>query len=237
MENTPPPPRIHANLDTNLLKLIAVIAMACDHAGLALFPQFQFLRLIGRIAFPLFAYCLVVGSLYTHDIRRYMLRLGIFALVSQPFYILLADPDLSHFVDNLPNLNIFFTLLAGLGAITALQKQNWWLLAFVLTASYVLSLDYGLYGVALMLLFYCFRFYRGRSALAVTLYLAAQFFTGGLPLDGTDLGLQGFAVLAVPLIYCNTAVYPKIPRYFFYGFYPAHMLLLYLIRLLLSTVG
>lgn len=237
MENIPAQPKIQGNLDTNFLKLVGAAAMLCDHIGLAFFPQIQILRLIGRIAFPLFAYCLVIGSVYTHDIRRYMIRLGIFALISQPFYALFIHPNPAVFLSNLVDLNIFFTLLTGLATIYALQTQNWLLFLLLMTAACLCPLDYGIYGVGLILLFYLLRSRKSWSALIATLYLAADFFTGGLPLTGTRLGLQGFAVLALPLIYCKTAVHPKIHRYFLYFFYPAHLFLLYLLGLLLHTTG
>ncbi|MFR3921893.1 MAG: TraX family protein [Dysosmobacter welbionis] len=78
-------PRLKTNLDTDLLKLIAIAAMLIDHIGGAFFPEVGVFRWIGRLAFPIFCYCLTVGLLYTHDVRKYLTRLGIFALVSQPF--------------------------------------------------------------------------------------------------------------------------------------------------------
>ncbi len=104
--------RLKTNLDTNFIKLVAIIAMTADHIGNAFFPDYPVFRWIGRIAFPLFCYCLTVGMLYTHDIKRYLLRLGAFALISQPFWILAFNAD--DILGNLFNLNIFFTLFVSL---------------------------------------------------------------------------------------------------------------------------
>ena len=68
-------PRLKTNLDTDLLKLIAIAAMLIDHIGGAFFPEVGVFRWIGRLAFPIFCYCLTVGLMYTHDIRRYLGRL------------------------------------------------------------------------------------------------------------------------------------------------------------------
>lgn len=106
-------PRLKTNLDTDLLKLIATAAMLIDHIGGAFFPEAGVFRWIGRLAFPIFCYCLTVGLLYTHDVRKYLTRLGIFALVSQPFYILAFHP-VGEFWANLTNWNIFFTLFLSL---------------------------------------------------------------------------------------------------------------------------
>ena len=77
---------IRLNTDTGFLKLLAIFFMAIDHAGKALFPQYAILRIIGRLAFPLFAYCLTVGCCYTHSMPKYILRVALLALLSQPIY-------------------------------------------------------------------------------------------------------------------------------------------------------
>ena len=61
--------RLKTNLDTNFIKLIAVISMTIDHIGAGIFYEYPVFRWIGRIAFPLFCNCLTVGMLYTHDIK------------------------------------------------------------------------------------------------------------------------------------------------------------------------
>ena len=106
------PVKLKTNLNTNFIKIIAIAAMTIDHVGTVFFPEYPAFRWIGRIAFPLFCYCLTVGMLYTHDIRKYALRLGAFALISQPFWILAFHAD--NIPGNLFNLNIFFTLLVSL---------------------------------------------------------------------------------------------------------------------------
>ena len=85
-------PKLKTNLDTDFLKLIAILSMVIDHVGTAFFPEYHAFRWAGRLAFPIFAYCLTVGLLYTRDIRKYLLRLGAFALISQPFYIFAFHP-------------------------------------------------------------------------------------------------------------------------------------------------
>ena len=113
-------PKLKTNLDTNLPKLVAVVCMLLDHFGGTFFEQVPAFRWagrlafpwIGRLAFPLFCYCMTVGMLYTHDIKRYLGRLGLFALISQPFWILAFNAE--DFWGNLLNLNIFFTLFMSL---------------------------------------------------------------------------------------------------------------------------
>lgn len=57
------------------LKLLAAASMLIDHMGFTLFPFAHWMRCVGRLAFPIFCYCLTVGLMYTHDIRRYLGRL------------------------------------------------------------------------------------------------------------------------------------------------------------------
>ena len=71
--------KLQTNLDTNFLKLIAVISMVIDHIGGAFFPDMAVFRVAGRLAFPIFCYCMTVGLLYTRDIGRHLLRLGVCA--------------------------------------------------------------------------------------------------------------------------------------------------------------
>lgn len=94
-----------------ILKMIAVITMLMDHSGDALIGNFSWLNIVGRIAFPLFAFQLVIGYRHTHNLKKYMLRMLIFAAISQaPFSILnkKVDPTI---------LNIFVTLFFGLAVL------------------------------------------------------------------------------------------------------------------------
>jgi hypothetical protein len=102
------------------LKLIAVTAMLLDHLQVV-FPQTfppEF-RIIGRLAFPLFAYLIAEGFRHTRDPKKFLLRLFAFALISEPFfdYALMQAPDIWS-VDFLNRTNIFYTLFLGGAAIT-----------------------------------------------------------------------------------------------------------------------
>ena len=157
--------KLRTNLDTDLLKLVAIAAMLVDHIGGAFFPEIPVFRWIGRLAFPLFCYCLTVGLLYTHDIRRYLGRLAIFAVVSQPFWILAFNAD--DILGNLTNWNIFFTLFLSLLAMWGLTTRRWWLFVLGVLVLAFGSFDYNYNGVILMLIFY---FCRNKPALLAGLY-------------------------------------------------------------------
>ena len=93
------------------LKIIALVSMFCDHFGDAFVKNFSFLNLIGRIAFPIFAFQISEGFIHTKNIKKYFFRLGIFALISQiPFSLFVYK-----FLQASPfSLNVFFTLFIGL---------------------------------------------------------------------------------------------------------------------------
>lgn len=101
-----------------VLKMIAVISMCFDHFGyLFSAGNFSFCNLIGRLAFPIFAFQISEGYTHTRDLKKYFWRLFLFAVISQiPFNLFeyAFGFDLT--------LNIFFTLLLGLTAICAYDK-------------------------------------------------------------------------------------------------------------------
>jgi len=222
-------PKIDSNLDTNFLKIIGIFSMLIDHLGKIFFPDVIFMQTIGRIAFPLFAYCVVVGSLYTSDIKKYALRLAIFAVLSQPIYALALNRTWS-------SLNIFFSLLIGLLTIYALKEKKWLLFSAFIIVSLCANLNYGIYGILLMIIFYLFRHQITLSAITANSLLISHFFIITPPdfyINKIGLNIQGFAILSIPLIYTHTNFNVKINKYLFYIFYPAHLLIFYLIKLII----
>jgi hypothetical protein len=216
------------DLGRELLKWIAIITMTLDHIGAILYPEFEFLRWIGRLAFPLFAYLLILGMESTRNIRNYFVRLFIFALISQiPFFIAIdyAPFDL---------LNIFFSLSFGLLFITFFKKGS--LLALVpLLASFIIPFDYGIYGLAMIGCMYILT--KNTNFGVILLLLLNVLFL--VPFNS-----QLLSVTALPLIVFHkdgalNMAKPlsgnfKIPlwrKYFFYVYYPLHLTLLYIIKL------
>lgn len=146
---------------TGILKILALVFMCCDHAGKMIFPNVPEMRMIGRLAFPLYCWCLVVGFNYTRSVPKYMLRLLLIGLVSQPLYMLALNHPWSH-------PNIFLTLLLGLAAMWGIREKRCgsqlWAPALALVLAVCLGCDYGWKGVTLMLLLYAARESRGAIA-------------------------------------------------------------------------
>lgn len=215
-------PRIMNNLDTNFIKMIAILTMFIDHIGKIMYPDVLILQIIGRIAFPLFAYCIVIGVLYTRDVKKYVLRLALCGIVSQPFYVLAFDTD--WFVSN-----IFLNLLVGVLVIHTIVERRWILLGLLIVFSGLSDIDYGLRGILLMIVFYVFRENPRKSILMSTLILILPT-VNDLIFQNQDMSIQGFSVLALPLIYLHTDFNLRINKFVFYGFYPIHLLTLYLVK-------
>ena len=227
-------PKLQTNLDTNFIKLVAILSMVVDHFGAAFFPQYPVFRWIGRLAFPLFCYCLTVGMLYTHNIQKYFLRLGAFALISQPFWILAFNAD--DFLGNLFNLNIFFTLLVSLAAAWGFKEKKWWLFLGGFLLLSLINFDYSITGLVLILIFYLCRNTPWLGALLFTLYYLPALngymeYPLALKIGGHAIGFEIFCLLALPFIYIHTNIKPKISKWVFYAFYPAHLLVIFLLQL------
>lgn len=212
--------------------------MAIDHTEKIFFPDSMIMAIIGRIAFPLFAYCVVVGCLYTHDMKKYLLRLAIFGVVSQPFYVLAFHPTKDAFFQEILSLNILFTLIAGIMAINALMniKRNWWMLIVAIAMEIFLGLDYGFYGILLMVIFYICRNKTWLSALLVSFWMILHGYSGNfIEIGSIGLGLQIFSMLALPFIYFHTNTKLKVNKYVFYIFYPLHLLIIFIVRIILQV--
>ncbi len=253
-----------------VLKLIAIICMFCDHFSDAIIGQLSILNVIGRIAFPIFAFQLVVGFINTKNIKNYATRLLIFALISQlPFmglmFIMNYDTSsltLEAIISMLPSilsnssilsLNIFFSLLLGLLALLAYNKisnkfAKWLSIIFVIVLAELSNVDYGGWGVFLILFIYLFYpKFKHANILNNNTTLKYFIFTFGFLLLCIYRYSNFFGVLSanwvIPLIlftflpiifmfFYNNKKGPSM-KYFFYIFYPLHLFILCFINLAL----
>lgn len=232
---------IHSNrcLSGSTLKLIAIISMAIDHFAASILyygilPHqssfsvgsltiswlviYEICRFIGRIAFPIFCFLMVEGFFYTRSRRNYALRLLLFALLSElPFDLaLLQRPwDISH-------QNVFFTLWIGFLTIWGMEnskdshhaeaKQALFFISGCALA-YLLRTDYDYLGILLIVVLYCFRSDRKMQCIVgcVSLLWEAPACLAFLPISCYN-GKRGLSV-----------------KYFFYLFYPMHLILYWIV--------
>ena len=221
---------LNTEVVTGLLKLAAIILMVIDHVGYQLMGNDIVMRSIGRLSFPIFAWCIVVGSEYTHDIKAYMKRMALFYFVSQPCYVLAFGRQWTQH-------NIYLTLLLGLIAIWAIKDRQYWALPMTLLAAYFMSPNYGMNGVYVIILFYLVR---GSKLLAALIMTAFCVYWGMdsqvlFNVGSFSVRLQSLAMLSLPLIIIPTHTNIKLNKYIFYAFYPAHLLIIYAIKQLVTT--
>ena len=239
---------IAGNRDTGLLKIIALVCMIVDHVGARLLPQTAELRIVGRIAFPLYIWCLVVGACHTRSPLKYALRLLAVGLISQPCFML----GLHH---RWNQWNIYATLLLGYLGIWGIRENRfgsrWWAPLLVLAVPCYIQTDYDWRGVLLIMLLYLARERRGAVAAVMTAfclfwgslsYSVPQVFGLQLSLAAWPeilralMRLQGMALLALPLILWPRRERTPFPKAVAYAVYPGHLLLLWAAQLLLKTV-
>ncbi len=214
------------------LQLIAMFTMLIDHIGILVPVDYGYwvFRGIGRISFPLFAFMLAEGFAHTGDRRKYMARLCAFAIISEvPYHLFMLGPYWLTSLTNNPISNIFFELIlifAALWGIRSAKDKNWLFLVLPVLCvflSYAADTMYGPYGVLMGICFYIFRKNRwlcAASLTALTVLYCVQ--------HGNILDIQIYAVIAaVPICLYNGERGRRLPRYFGYVFYPAHLLLLW----------
>jgi hypothetical protein len=214
-------------MNSNQIKWAAILTMFVDHIGLFLFPGIMEFRLIGRLSFPLFAWLIANGAYHTHSITKYLVRLYIFALLSEiPF--LLANRLL---IPNFSGLDVLCTLFFGLVAVALIQRTTnklYWLFITAIFAAFAqfLQTDYGGFGVCVIVVFYLFFTDFKQLVIAQTILVLTTFFL--LPTYFSGL-FEPMSLLALVMIYFYNNKPGFQTKYLFYVLYPAQYIIFYLL--------
>ena len=237
-------------LNSFVLHLLAMALMLADHLW-AIGVPFDLLTWMGRLAFPLFAFMLVEGYFHTRDLKKYLLRLLLTALISEIPFNLLCSGSLVYPLHQ----NVIWSFLISIICIRLIERvrrrEKMWLTALasvcISVPGFLLGtitmVDYYGYGILIVLMFY---FLHGRRwycfvGQAVLLWYITWEMMGGLvvPMEilgwKFELSQQGMSMLAlIPIWLYNGRRGPhnRWIRYSFYAFYPLHMLILGLVQLL-----
>ena len=228
-------------MNRNSLKIIAATSMLLDHLGLFFFDKIWVLRLLGRIAFPLFAFFIAEGLRHTHSRKKYVLTLLLFAVISQVPYA---------FLHKFYNFNILFTFLLAILCIYLVETYQKHSIInqiclcligiFIVCTEPFAVIDYGILGVLLVNIYY---FFGGKSdnknkALfyilsASVLYLMGirDYLFSGLDPYGL-LQLFGLVSLGFIALYDGKKGNHNL-KWFFYIFYPLHLTIILIITLIL----
>lgn len=231
------------------LHILAMGLMLCDHMWAVLFPAQEWLTCVGRLAFPLFAFLTAEGFRRTHDLRRYLLRMLVWALLAEiPFNLMYGGSVIYPY-----HQNVLWTLLLSLLVMAGMEKSRarfrpilaaatsggLALLGFAL--GFAAMVDYFGVGVLTVLTFYFFKEQNWKSRLGqlVCLYFLNMELLAGLCYEIQVFGMelevpqQGLALLALIPIWLyqgRQGLHSKPFQLFCYAFYPVHMLLLFLVR-------
>lgn len=207
-----------------MIKLIAAVCMVVDHIGYIFFPEQLFWRLIGRISMPLFAYSIARGYEYSrqkNSMPRYIKRMVVFTAVSQvPYYLMAGD-----------GWNIGLTWLFSLLLLFSIDREDRSRfvkgieIIAILAAASLVNIDYGVYGVLMPLAMRQRKYYN----MFLSVVVLWAFYT---LMNGIAGLIQIASCAAVPILY---AIVPqdsriRLPKYFYYVFYPAHILILVMLK-------
>ena len=233
------------------IRIIATVTMLIDHVGsFHPFEGWEYLRMIGRISFPLYALMLAQGFIHTRSKQKYLLRMLLLAFVTQPIYTYCFYADAWKWDE----LNILFTLSVGLicmwlleiGMKTAKKRKTaWWLYCFALCAAVCcimyaadnLGADYGWMGIALILLLYLTAEHKWAWCPIILLFAFRYQLTTGAWDEPVYQRAIFAAVALLPMLLYNGEPGPKpkskfgsaLLKYGFYLFYPLHLAVLALI--------
>lgn len=241
-------------LSGSALKWIAIVTMLIDHVGAVLvldwyvqqptaelYNAYYLMRTVGRIAFPIFCFLLVEGFFHTRDRRKYALRLGLFCLVAEPPFDLALEGRLFQSDDQ----NVFFTLLFGFlamwGSWELSRRQNWHpaLASAVMLipcgiGAALLQTDYDCFGVLLILALFVGRSICPENNAATRL---VQLLLGSFAILwycwANSNWLEIYAVLGLVLTLLYSGQRGNGPKWFFYWFYPVHLTLLGIVKMIL----
>lgn len=210
------------------LKVIAAVTMLIDHIG-SIFYLGDTYRIVGRISFPIFAFLLTEGYKNTRSKKNYFLRVFLFGVVMQSIVILLSTFDI---INTQIPLNIFLTLSTGIMMLMMIEYEEslWYkiciIFIFLIISDYV-NLQYSWYGLLIIYLFYRIN---TRSIKMVVGFVLINII---LLLYFNMLGryyianIQMYSLLALPFIILYNGKRGLKVKYFFYFFYPIHLVILY----------
>lgn len=202
------------------IQWVAALTMLIDHIGAVFFPTVIGFRAIGRLSFPLFAFGIAQGVRYTADFRKYVVRILIAAIVSQPVYMKLFE---------LSQLNPLFMLAWGALALHFWQKGKNGLAGVLLVGSAFVDMSYSWYGVWTI---FFFGFYGMKDSLCFYGQVIINVLYG-LTTGAWIQILSLFSFMFLDGKWRIEALSKKLPRYFFYVFYPFHLFLLWCIKVVI----
>ncbi|RRD40274.1 conjugal transfer protein TraX [Leptotrichia sp. OH3620_COT-345] len=214
-------------MDLFTLKIIGIITMFIDHWHFIIGGP-EILNIIGRTAFPIFAFSLNEGYIHTRNLKKYLFRLLIFGIVIQSPVIIFKMPY---------SVNIFFTLFTGLLIIYLYHLEKVNILMKVVIISFLcyitlkFEFDYGIYGILTIVIFHFFREDKIKLLLS---FMLLNLINLKFPFIFELMKIQIYSIFVLVPICLYNGKRGKNMKYFFYFFYPLHFLLLQGIKIFIE---
>lgn len=232
-------------LSSNILKIVACISMLLDHIGFIFFPQYIIFRILGRIAFPIFAFMIAEGCFYTKNKLKRLLVMSSFALIMQiGLYMFTGMTDFNIFIhfslsiiviylidyieEKIKNKQLIFAIITTLATILLLAYLYW----FSENYNYLYS-NYGIFAIIMPVVLYVIKKYLPNinhivCVPVICLFVYFMFLKIKFP-------YQLFGMLSCLFIILYNGKKGKLNlKYLFYIFYPLHFIILYGIQMLIG---
>ncbi len=219
-------------MSANVLKMIALITMTIDHVGLMLLPDYEWMRAVGRIAFPIFAFMIAEGCRYTRDRKRYLSQIAILGIGMQiVFFVVSGSLYQSVFI----SFTLAIILIYMIDRARNKQQILEWIYVVVTVLAIIFlclilpkilyetdyDIDYNIVGILIPVVCYFTPNKKSRIAIFAVGLIALSVFYGGV---------QWFCLLSLPLIAMYNYKRGKLKlKNLFYFYYPAHLCVIFVI--------
>lgn len=214
-----------------MIKLLALLTMLIDHIGVILFKDIPIFRLIGRLAMPLYAYCIARGFYFSKQhgtLKKYVSNILALTIISEIPYSLIVQ---------YPAINIGFTWLSAITILFVLESNMerpkkylvaWFIVLYFYGLDRIISFDYGIYGVMTAVAMYYLMVKQESPVMMFIVSIILWIFCILFINSSFDQFYAVFAVLFIVFLNPLDNIV-RIPKRVYYWFYPLHMIILLLI--------
>ena len=214
-----------------MIKLLALLTMLIDHIGVILFKDIMIFRLIGRLAMPLYAYCIARGFYFSKQhgtLKKYVSNILALTLISEIPYCLIVQ---------YPAIDIGFTWLTAITILFVLESKmerpkkyimTWLIVLFAYGLDWIISFDYGIYGMMTAVAMYYLMVKQESPVMMFIVSIILWIFYILFMNRSFEQIYAVFAVMFIVLLNPFDDIV-RIPKRVYYWFYPLHMMILLLI--------
>lgn len=218
---------------SDYLKMLALIAMTLDHID-RVFTHTEWLsNTIGRMAFPIFAYLLIFNFSKYHPIKKYVIRLSFFALLTE-LVLFQFHSDMNNILFTFLYALIFLELIETIGKYVypLFLKYYFSILLFFTSLSFTQNLSYGPMGFLFLISLYAYL--KEKSRINYFAVLLSGFFINWGAFSAIFWTLATLILLLSGIKIVKTM--HRFNKYFFYIYYPLHLLILYALKRVLEIL-